>query len=191
MKEKIKKVLFVVILAIIISFGFFEIKRYYILNKSYEFKYQYHTQKDFDKLIKNLESKKQDIDNLKPGMLDERRTDYLKDEYNFRVKELKDIKKSLNKGKIKTKDLYNVIYTISELELNNSYRIKVLSSKKTINLEKLIYIGYSNYYLVELSNFNVANANELYIPHEMDQIIYGTFENYSRILDIIIEEGAK
>lgn len=191
MKEKIKKVLFVVILAIIISFGFFEIKRYYILNKSYEFKYQYHTQKDFDKLIKNLESKKQDIDNLKPGMFDEGRTDYLKDEYNFRVKELKDIKKSLNKGKIKTKDLYNVIYTISELELNNSYRIKVLSSKKTINLEKLIYIGYSNYYLVELSNFNVANANELYIPHEMDQIIYGTFENYSRILDIIIEEGAK
>ena len=175
MKEKIKKVLFVVILAIIISFGFFEIKRYYILNKSYEFKYQYHTQKDFDKLIKNLESKKQDIDNLKPGMFDEGRTDYLKDEYNFRVKELKDIKKSLNKGKIKTKDLYNVIYTISELELNNSYRIKVLSSKKTINLEKLIYIGYSNYYLVELSNFNVANANELYIPHEMDQIIYGTF----------------
>ena len=191
MKEKIKKVLFVVILAKIISFGFFEIKRYYILNKSYVFKYQYHTQKDFDKLIKNLESKKQDIDNLKPGMFDEGRTDYLKDEYNFRVKELKDIKKSLNKGKIKTKDLYNVIYTISELELNNSYRIKVLSSKKTINLEKLIYIGYSNYYLVELSNFNVANANELYIPHEMDQIIYGTFENYSRILDIIIEEGAK
>ena len=191
MKEKIKKVLFGVILAIIISFGFFEIKRYYILNKSYEFKYQYHTQKDFDKLIKNLESKKQDIDNLKPGMFDEGRTDYLKDEYNFRVKELKDIKKSLNKGKIKTKDLYNVIYTISELELNNSYRIKVLSSKKTINLEKLIYIGYSNYYLVELSNFNVANANELYIPHEMDQIIYGTFENYSRILDFIIEEGAK
>ena len=190
MKEKIKKVLFIFILGVIISFSFFSVKRYYVFNKSYEFRYVYHTEKDFDKLIKELESKKQEVNNIKPGLFDEKRTEYLKNDYTYMVDALKDIQKKLNRGKIKTKEYYEILYTLTSIDMNNTYRMKVVLFKNELLAEEISSI-YSNYYLMEILSFNVVNGNELFIPYSMDKAIYKTFESYLNILNMIIEEGDK